>query len=61
MIQNFTHSITSFVDTQGIYFTEGRNFDLKERHYTMEIEPPNKNFFTNLLIVDIFVFTAAII
>ena len=36
-------------------------FDLKERHDTTDIEPPNKNFFTNNLIVDIFVYTAAII
>ena len=37
-----------------------RNFYLKERH-DIDIESPNKNFFTNNLIVDIFVFTAAII
>ena len=36
-------------------------FELKERHDTMNIESPNKNFLTNNLIVDIFVFTAAII
>ena len=36
-------------------------FYLKERHDTMNIESSNKNFFTNNLIVDIFVFTAAII
>ena len=36
-------------------------FDLKERHDTWNIESPNKNFFTNNLIVDIFVFTTAII
>ena len=36
-------------------------FDLKKRHDTMDIEPPNKKFFTNNLIVDIFVFTTAII
>ena len=36
-------------------------FDLKGRHDTTNIESPNKNFFTNNLIVDIFVFTAAII
>ena len=35
-------------------------FDLKESH-DINIEPLNKNFFTNNLIVDIFVFTAAII
>ena len=34
-------------------------FDLKERH-DIDIESPNKNFFTNNLIVDIFVFTVAI-
>ena len=33
---------------------------MKERHDTMNIESPNKNFFTNNLIVDIFVFTAEI-
>ena len=33
-------------------------FDLKERHDTTNID---KNFFTNNLIVDIFVFTTAII
>ena len=31
-------------------------FDLQERHDTMNIESPNKNFFTNNLIVDISVF-----
>ena len=36
-------------------------FNLKERHDTTNIESPNKIFFTNNLIVDIFVFTAAII
>ena len=36
-------------------------FDLKERYDTMDIEPPNKNFFTNNIIVDISVFTVAII
>ena len=34
---------------------------MKERHDTTNIESPNKNFFTNYLIVDIFVFTATII
>ena len=36
-------------------------FDLKERHDTMNIESPYKNFFTNNLIVDKFIFTVAII
>ena len=36
-------------------------FNLKERHDTTNIESRNKNFFTNNLIVDIFVFTAATI
>ena len=36
-------------------------FDLKERHDTMNIESPNKHFFTNNLIIGIFLFTAAII
>ena len=35
-------------------------FNLKER-YDVDIESPNKNFFTNNLIVDIIVFTATII
>ena len=35
--------------------------DLQERHETMNIESPNKNFFTKNLIVDIFVFATAII
>ena len=35
-------------------------FDLKERH-DIDIESPNKNFFTNNIIVDIFIFTVAII
>ena len=32
---------------------------MKERHDITDIEPSNKNFFTNNLIVDIFVFTVA--
>ena len=36
-------------------------FDLQERHDTTNIESPNKIFFTNNLIVDIFVFATAII
>ena len=36
-------------------------FDLNERHHTMKIESPNKNFFTNNVIGDIFVFTTTII
>ena len=37
-------------------------FDLKERHDIdeIDIESPNKNFFTNNFIIDIFVFTIAI-
>ena len=36
-------------------------FDLKERHDTINTESPNKNVFTNNVIVDILVFTTAII
>ena len=36
-------------------------FNVPERHDTMIIKFPNKNFFTNNLIVDIFVFAAGII
>ena len=38
-------------------------FDLKERHdiNEIDIESPNKNFFTNNFIVDIFIFTIVII
>ena len=35
-------------------------FDLKERH-DIDIESSNKNFFTNNLIVDVFIFTLAMI
>ena len=43
------------------YKQEERIFYLKERHDTMNTESLNKHFFTKNLIVDIFVFTAAII
>ena len=38
-------------------------FDLKERHdmNKLDLETPNKNFFTNNFIVDVFVFIIAII
>ena len=38
-------------------------FDLKERHDTneLDLETPNKNFFTNNLIMDVSVFIIAII
>ena len=38
-------------------------FDLKERHdiYEIDIDSPNKNFFTNNFIIDIFIFTIPII
>ena len=38
-------------------------FDLKERHdiYELDLETPNKNFFTNNFIMDIFMFIIAII
>ena len=42
------------------YKQKKESFYLKERH-DIDIESPNKNFFTNNLIVDIFVFTAAIL
>ena len=43
--------------------TGGSILYLKERHDNddIDIESPNKNFFTNNLIVDIFIFTVAII
>ena len=34
---------------------------MKERHDTTNVESPNKNVFTTNIILDIFVFTAAII
>ena len=45
------------------YKHEKEIFDLKERHDidTLEIQLPNKNFFTNNFIIDIFVFITAII
>ena len=45
------------------YKQKQENFDLKERHDIddIDIESPNKNFFTNDVILDIFVFTVAII
>ena len=45
------------------YKHEKESFDLKERNDidTLEIEFPNKNFFTNNFIIDIFVFIIAII
>ena len=36
-------------------------FGVTERHDTIDLESPNKNFFTNNLIVDIFVFSTVII
>ena len=36
-------------------------FDLKRKRHDIDIESPNKKFFTNNLIVDIFIFTVAII
>ena len=45
------------------YKQEKEIFDLKERHDIdeLEIETPNKNFFTNNFVIDIFVFIIAII
>ena len=47
----------------GQYKHEREIFDLKERHDIdeLQIEFPNKNFFTNKFIVDIFVFIIEII
>ena len=36
-------------------------FDLTKRHYNMDENLPNKNFFSNKFIVDVFLFVAAII
>ena len=36
-------------------------FDLEERHDNMDINLPNKNFFSNNFIIDIFLFITAII
>ena len=61
----FDKTISSALQTLKEYISQYKQkkeiFDLKERHDTTNIESPNKNFFTNNLIVDIFVFTAAII
>ena len=45
------------------YKHEKEIFDLKERHdiHKLDLETPYKNFFTNNFIIDIFVFTIAII
>ena len=45
------------------YKHEKEIFDLKERHdiNKLDLETPNKNFFTNNFIVDVFVFIIAII
>ena len=51
----------TFKDYISQYKQKKEIFDLKERHDTMNLESLNKNFFTNNLIVDIFVFAAAII
>ena len=55
--QPLTHSMI-FISQ---YKQKKEIFYLKEKHDTTTIESPNKNFFTNNLIVDIFVFSAAII
>ena len=47
-------------DLTKIYSQKKEIFDLEERH-DIDIEYPNKNFFTNNLIIDIFVFTVAIL
>ena len=45
------------------YKHEKEIFDLKERHARneLDLETPNKNFFTNNFIVDVFIFIIAII
>ena len=45
------------------YRHQKENFDLKERHdiNKLDLETPNKNFFTNNFIADVFVFIIAII
>ena len=61
----FDETLLSALQTLKEYISQDKQkkeiFDLKERHDTTNTESPNKNFFTNNLIVDIFVFTAAII
>ena len=61
----FDRTLSSALQTLKEYISQYKQkkeiFDLKERHDTTNTESPTKNFFTNNLIVDIFVFTAAII
>ena len=60
----FDETLTSAPQTLKEYISQYKQkkeiFDLKERH-NIDIDSPNKNFFTNILIVDIFIFTIAII
>ena len=61
----FDETLSSAPQTLKEYISQYKQkkniFDLKERHDTMNIESPNKNFFINNLIADTFVFTTAII
>ena len=59
----FDETLSSAPQTLKEYISQYKQkkeiFDLRERH-DVDIESPNKNFFANNLIVDIFVFTTAI-
>ena len=61
---SFDETLSSAPQTPKEYISQYKQkkeiFDLKER-YDIDIESLNKNFFTNNLLVDIFVFTVAII
>ena len=54
--QTLKNCITQYKQEKDIFY-------LKERHDVdeLELEIPNKNFFTNNFIIDIFIFTIAII
>ena len=51
MLKDFVHQ----------YKCKKEIFDLKERHDNMNANLPNKNFFSNNLIIDVFLFVTAII
>ena len=51
MLKNFIHQICQKKEI----------FDLQERHTDMELELPNKNFFFNNFILNVFLFVTAII
>ena len=57
--ENLLSAPQTFKDYISQYKQKKEIFGLKERHDNTNIESPNKNFFTNNLIVDIFVFTTA--